>query len=95
MVRRSLSASRLVTLTGVGGVGKTRLAVRVAEAETDRFPDGIGFIDLAPVAHPSLVVGTVLSELGQREQTSLPGADVITEHIRTRSNCWCWTTASM
>ena len=50
--RRARRAQRLVTLTGVGGVGKTRLALRVAADLADEFPDGVVLVELAPVGHP-------------------------------------------
>jgi ATP-dependent Clp protease ATP-binding subunit ClpA len=55
---------QLVTLTGPGGVGKTRLAIRIAEiAETD-FPDGVWFVSLAPVRDPELVATTIARTFG-------------------------------
>jgi predicted ATPase len=60
-------AVRLVTLTGPDGVGKTRLAIAAAAAVTNAFPDGVVFIDLAPVASPGLVVATIARCLGLRD----------------------------
>ena len=51
-----LAAERLVTLTGTGGVGKTRLALEVAEAMTMAFPGGLWFVELAGLSDPDLVV---------------------------------------
>jgi predicted ATPase len=56
-----------VTVTGPGGVGKTRLAIAVAAGVLDAFPDGIVFVDLAPVTDPDLVIPTVATALGIRE----------------------------
>jgi len=67
-VRRTLSADRLVTLTGAGGVGKTRLAVQVAGALVGDFDDGVWYVDLAPIADPSLVPVAMASALGSPEQ---------------------------
>src|SRR5215217_6376388 len=58
---------RLIALTGPGGVGKTRLAIRVAAEIADAFPDGVWFVALAPVRDPALVVPTIAQTLGLRE----------------------------
>lgn len=55
---------RLVTLTGPGGVGKTRLAIAVASLAADEFPDGVHFVDLSALNDPSLVVPAIAQELG-------------------------------
>src|SRR4051794_22374383 len=55
---------RLLTLTGPGGVGKTRLALRAAEIAGSQFADGTRFIPLAPVVDPSLVLSAIAWELG-------------------------------
>jgi predicted ATPase len=55
---------RLVVLTGVGGVGKTRLATQVAAATLEDFPGGTFFIDLAPVSEPTLVASTITNTIG-------------------------------
>ena len=58
---------RLVTLTGPGGVGKTRLALRLAEELEAAFADGVAFVDLSPISDPSLVAAAVAQALGVRE----------------------------
>ncbi|HWF41363.1 MAG TPA: adenylate/guanylate cyclase domain-containing protein, partial [Acidothermaceae bacterium] len=63
-VRRLLLDNRLVTLTGAGGAGKTRLAVEVATRLTDEFEDSVWWVDLAPVADPVAVSVTVARTLG-------------------------------
>ncbi|MCT2589562.1 AfsR/SARP family transcriptional regulator [Streptomyces sp. N2-109] len=68
-----LAASRLVTLTGPGGSGKTRLAEEVAAATPAR--DGIWLVGLAPLEHPAAVPGAVLSGLGRRETARLTGIE--------------------
>ncbi|MFS8100254.1 LuxR C-terminal-related transcriptional regulator [Lentzea alba] len=83
-VRRLLSESRLVTLTGVGGVGKTRLALRAA-AETHRaFRDGVWFVELGGVTDSDLVVHTVLEQLGVHDDTVRQHRTVLVEHLRDR-----------
>jgi predicted ATPase/DNA-binding CsgD family transcriptional regulator len=66
LVRRLLAdeAIRLVTLSGPSGVGKTRIAVRVAELMADAFPDGVWFVSLAPLNDPELVWPTVSKTIG-------------------------------
>jgi predicted ATPase/class 3 adenylate cyclase len=61
----------LVTLTGPGGTGKTRLALQVAADLSDLFPDGIYFVDLAPVSDPTLVIPIIAQALGLREEENL------------------------
>jgi predicted ATPase len=72
-VHAAVTAHRLVTLTGVGGVGKTRLAVEVAGRLVDEFPDGVWFFELAAVADPSAVPDAVAAVLGITQQ---PGRSV-------------------
>jgi predicted ATPase len=72
-VQAALKAHRLVTLTGVGGVGKTRLALEVAGRLADGFPDGVWFFELAAVADPAAVPDAVAAVLGITQQ---PGKSV-------------------
>ena len=72
-VEAALRAHRLVTLTGVGGVGKTRLATEVAGRLVDEFPDGVWFFELAAVTDPAAVPDAVAAVLGITQQ---PGRSV-------------------
>ncbi|MEU3254776.1 BTAD domain-containing putative transcriptional regulator [Streptomyces sp. NPDC006997] len=83
-VRRLLDRSRLVTLTGVGGVGKTRLALRVARRPGSGFPDGAWLVDLAAVTDPALVARAVAESLGLRDQSTRSAADAVAEHLSAR-----------
>jgi predicted ATPase/DNA-binding CsgD family transcriptional regulator len=80
-IRRLLSSSRLVTLTGVGGVGKTRLALRVAADLQRAFPDGTWLADLAPLADPALLTQTVATALGIRDQSARWPVATVSEHV--------------
>jgi predicted ATPase/class 3 adenylate cyclase len=67
-VTAAMRSHRLVTLSGVGGVGKTRLAIEVAAGLADEFPDGVWFFELAAVADPGAVPGAVATVLGVTQQ---------------------------
>jgi predicted ATPase/DNA-binding SARP family transcriptional activator len=67
-VRQLLEHDRLVTLTGAGGCGKTRLAMRVADDLVEEYPDGVWWVELAALSDPVLVCPTVAGVLGVREQ---------------------------
>ena len=72
-----LDRDRLVTVTGPGGAGKTRLAGQVAGQVAGRFADGVWLAELAPVRDPSLVAEVVMAALGVREQPGLPAAGAL------------------
>jgi predicted ATPase len=66
---------RLLTLTGPGGVGKTRLALAAAGEVAARFPDGVWFVGLAPIADPALVAPTITRALGIHGSSGEPLVD--------------------
>ena len=72
-----LEEHRLVTVTGPGGVGKTRLAGEVARAVAGRFADGAWLAELAPVGDPAQVAAVVAAALGVREQPGVPAAEAL------------------
>ncbi|MFG2015887.1 AfsR/SARP family transcriptional regulator [Actinomadura geliboluensis] len=85
--RRTLAGARLVTMTGVGGVGKTRLALRVAAEAASSFPDGTWLADLAvlaPRTDAEQLDRTVAESLGLRDQSARAPADVVADHLRDR-----------
>jgi predicted ATPase/class 3 adenylate cyclase len=83
-VERLLGQARLLTLTGPGGSGKTRLALQVAAALLTRFQDGACFVDLSPVTDPTLVPAAVANALGVPETAERPILDGVKEHLRHR-----------
>jgi predicted ATPase/DNA-binding XRE family transcriptional regulator len=75
---------RLLTLTGIGGVGKTRLAIQAAREATGLFPDGVAFVSLAHLADTGLLVSTVARSLGVREATGQIPREALQAHLRDK-----------
>ncbi len=75
---------RLVTLTGIGGVGKTRLSLQVAADLLDEFADGAYFVPLAPISDPDLVVPTIAQVLGIKETGERPLLDLLKAYLRDK-----------
>src|SRR5215469_14376950 len=84
-VRALVGGSRLVTLTGAGGAGKTRLGLQVAAGLADGAGDGVWFADLAPLADPDLVAVTVADVLGVRQEPGRPVLDTVEAAVGGRS----------
>ncbi len=80
-VCRLLRTARLVTLTGVGGVGKTRLALRVAELSRGAFPDGVWLVDVASARDASTVAATAAEAVGLRDLGARPVLQLFTSHL--------------
>lgn len=76
--------ARLVTLTGVGGTGKTRLALQVAASLRDGFEDGVYFLPLADLSDPSLVLPTIAKQLGVHEGGSQPLLEILKNSLRDK-----------
>jgi predicted ATPase/class 3 adenylate cyclase len=79
------SDARLVTLTGPGGTGKTRLALQVAADLLDDYADGAFFVNLAPVSDPGLVTPAIAQTLGVGEAQGRPLVEALTGFLRTRA----------
>jgi predicted ATPase/class 3 adenylate cyclase len=85
VLRQALATNRIVTLTGPGGSGKTRLALGVARSVADRFPHGVWFVDLAAVRDPELLEPTIAATLGIRESPERAVSEVLRSHLRDRT----------
>ena len=83
-LREALASNRLVTLTGAGGAGKTRLAVQVAAALAGELGDGVCYIDLAPITHPAVVPVTAARALGLPDQPGQSTIDTLQRHLRDK-----------
>jgi predicted ATPase len=79
-----MATSRLVTLTGPGGAGKTRLALQIAPALTEGFPDGVFFVGLASIADPHLVIPAIAQELGAQESPGKSLMQTLNGHLRSK-----------
>jgi predicted ATPase/class 3 adenylate cyclase len=84
IVRDALADSRIVSLTGPGGSGKTRLALEVARSVADRFPHGVWFVDLAALRTPALIDASIAETLSVRETVERDVADALRMHLRDR-----------
>jgi predicted ATPase/DNA-binding SARP family transcriptional activator len=75
---------RLVTLTGPGGVGKTRLLIELAARHEQSYSDGVAFVRLEHVTDPALVAAEIASAIAQRDRSEGPGADALPNYLRDR-----------
>ncbi|MFJ6658766.1 LuxR C-terminal-related transcriptional regulator [Streptomyces sp. NPDC091377] len=84
LLRAALEQSRLVTLVGPGGVGKSRTALRVAGAVAGRYPDGVRLVELSALRDPELIPATLAGVLELPEQPGMSPLDAVVEHLRGR-----------
>jgi predicted ATPase/DNA-binding XRE family transcriptional regulator len=75
---------RIVTLTGAGGVGKTRLGIEVARRVRDQFAEGVHFVALAPISDPNLVPSAIAEALRIKQGAGQSGAEALEQHLRDR-----------
>jgi class 3 adenylate cyclase len=83
-IKRAILTHRLVTLTGSGGTGKTRLSLQVAADLLDQFPDGVWLVELAPITDPDLIPQTVLSALEIPEQPGMTVLQLLLDYLREK-----------
>ncbi len=83
-IERGLASTRLLTLTGAGGSGKTRLALEAARDLVDAFPEGVWLVELAPLSEGALVPKEVAQALGVSERPAQPLAETLAEVLRDR-----------
>jgi predicted ATPase/class 3 adenylate cyclase len=83
-IKQLVLTNRLTTLTGPGGTGKTRLSLQVASNLLDSFPDGVWFIELAPLTDPVLIPQTVLGILGLREDAGRLPLDLLSNYLQSK-----------
>ncbi len=80
-----LNSARLVTLTGTGGTGKTRLSIEVGTQELERFPDGVWMVELATLSDPAQILPTLAHVLGLRESSFSPLATLVTQNLHSKT----------
>ncbi len=93
-LRELLEHSRLLTLTGPGGSGKTRPGLALAAEAASGCPDGAYFVALAPVGNPDLVLSSIAQGIGLRDAGDRPLLDRLASTWRRRGCCCCSTISS-
>jgi class 3 adenylate cyclase len=85
-IKEAIQDHRLVTLTGAGGTGKTRLALQVAADLLDQFPDGVWFVELAQIADPELIPQTILTATEVQIQPGRSALDSLIDFLREKTS---------
>jgi predicted ATPase/DNA-binding CsgD family transcriptional regulator len=80
-LKHALASTRLLTLTGAGGIGKTKLALRAGRESVRQYPDGVWFVELASVQDPSLVIQAVFTAMGLQDRSSHWAVTTLTEYL--------------
>jgi predicted ATPase/class 3 adenylate cyclase/DNA-binding CsgD family transcriptional regulator len=83
-VNRLLQNTHLLTLIGPGGTGKTRLSIQAASEMLDQYPDGVWFVELAPILDPLLVPRTTAIAIGLRDELQRPVIDMLCDYLRAK-----------
>ena len=81
-IKELLESTRLLTLLGMGGLGKTRLSLQIGADVLEKYPDGVWFVDLAPIKDPSLVPNAAAQVLGLREEPGKTLTQTLCEHLK-------------
>ena len=89
-----VATHRLVTLTGAGGIGKTRLALALARELRPHFADGVWLAEFSPLVDPGLVPATVAAAVGLELGGGEASAQRVAQMLAAGRCCWCWTPAS-
>jgi len=80
-LKRALASTRLLTLTGAGGVGKTKLALRAGRESARQYPDGVWLVELAPIQDPELVVQATFTALGLQDHSSSWAVATLSDYL--------------
>ena len=83
-IKAMLTSARLVTLTGSGGTGKTRLSIEIGAQELASFANGVWFIELAPLSDPAQIIPALAQAFGLQELPQKPLADTVTDYVREK-----------
>ena len=83
-LKRALASTRLLTLTGAGGVGKTKLALRAGRETARQYPDGVWFVELAPIQDPELVPQAVFTALGLQDHSSSWAVSTLSDYLAAK-----------